>query len=81
MATYRDEVTLPWTELHPKVLSAALVGGLVYVLGAFGLDISTVIQDVENAVGVDLPDTQALTVLVAAALGGYFKKTKTRFEA
>jgi cell wall-associated NlpC family hydrolase len=75
-----EEVTLPWTKIHPKVVAAAVVGGIVYVLGAFGVDLSTVVQEVENAVGVDLPDTQALTVGAAALIAGYIKKTTTDVE-
>ena len=75
-----DDITLPWTTFHPKVVAAAVVGGLVYLLGAVGLDLSTLIQDVEDAVGVDLPDTQALTVGLAAIIAGYLKKTTASVE-
>ena len=59
---------------RPKVLAGVIVGLLVYVLGAFGLDLGVVLQDVGEVVGVDLPDQQALTVLLAAAIAAYTKK-------
>jgi len=69
-----DGVTLPWTRVHPKVVAAAVVGGLVYVLGALGVDVGSALQDVSDVVGVDLPDQQALAVGLAAAIAGYLKK-------
>lgn len=74
-----ETVTKPWTEFHPKVVAAAIVGGLVYVLQAVGVDIASVLQDVENSVGIDLPNTQALLVGAAAVLAGYLKKGVASF--
>lgn len=59
---------------RPKVLAGLVVGGLVYVLGAFGADLGSVLQDIGNEVGVDLPDQQALTVGLTALIAAYIKK-------
>jgi hypothetical protein len=57
----------------PKIIAAALVGGLVYVLGAFGVDLGVVLQDVSDVIDVDLPDPQALAAFLSAVIAGYIK--------
>lgn len=49
----------------PKVAAGLIVGGLVYVLGALGVDVGAALQDVGEEFGVDLPDQQALAVVLA----------------
>lgn len=58
---------------RPKIIAAGVVGALVYVLGAFGVDLGAVLQDIANVINVDIPDQQAFASALAAVIAGYLK--------
>lgn len=68
-----DNKKTDWTKLNPKVVAAIIVGGIVYLLGALGVDLGSVLQDIGEAIGVDVPDQQGLVTLLAAIIAAYFK--------
>jgi pyruvate/2-oxoglutarate dehydrogenase complex dihydrolipoamide dehydrogenase (E3) component len=58
----------------PKVLAAIVVGGIVYGLGAIGVDVGTVLKNLGDEVGVNVPDPEALSVGAAAIVAAYIKR-------
>lgn len=68
----KGETVKDWKP-QPKIIAAGIVGILVYVLGALGVDLGSVVQDVADVVGVNVPDQQAFSALLAALLAGYVK--------